>query len=114
MIAGIQTKFELLSYLTQRASSSTTIGQSLHNLDHALDKALVECPSERTVIPSAKSPIAPNQRSWPETAAVTGAQPKGKRKWVHTDPYTCGERNGKKAKQDARGASPAARNLRYV
>jgi hypothetical protein len=46
--------------------------------------------------------IPPNQHSWPETAAVMGARIKTKRK-NHTDPYSGGERSGKKAKEDARG-----------
>jgi hypothetical protein len=46
-------------------------------------------------------PVAPNQHSWPETAMVMAAQPKAKRK-RHTDPYSGGEKSGKKAKPDAR------------
>lgn len=45
--------------------------------------------------------VAPNQHSWPETAAVMAARPKTKRK-THTDPYSGGERSGKKAKPDTR------------
>ncbi|KZP16246.1 hypothetical protein FIBSPDRAFT_958125 [Athelia psychrophila] len=101
MITGIQEKVLLLSHHAQRASSSTTIGQSLHDLNHTLNQVLVEYPSERPVILSAKSEITPNQHSWPETATVMGARPKGKRKRMHTDVYAGGERNGKKAKPDA-------------
>jgi len=46
--------------------------------------------------------IPPNQHSWPETAAVMGARIKTKRK-IHVDPYSGGERSGKKAMADARG-----------
>ena len=50
-----------------------------------------------------KVPVAPNQHSWPETAAVMIARPKTKRK-EHTDPYSGGERSGKRAKSDTRVA----------
>lgn len=104
MLTGIREKFLLVSHRTQLASSSTAIGQSLNDLDHALDQVLSEYPSERALIPSAKLKIAPNQHSWPETVAVMGARPKGKRKRVHTDAYAGGEKSGKKAKTDARAA----------
>ena len=48
-----------------------------------------------------KVPVAPNQHSWPETAAVMGVRLKTKRK-MHMDPYSGGERSGKKAKPDTR------------
>ena len=69
-----------------------------------------------------KDIIAPNQRSWPETAERMGAKKiprrrclpiergltersigvvKGKRKRLHNDPYAGGERSGKRAKSDA-------------
>jgi hypothetical protein len=51
-------------------------------------------------------PIAPNQHSWSETAMVMGVKPKTKRK-LHTDPYSGGEKSGKKAKPDARSAKPS-------
>ncbi|KZP06511.1 hypothetical protein FIBSPDRAFT_966390 [Athelia psychrophila] len=111
MITGIQEKVLLLSHRAQRASSSTTIGQSLHDLDHTLNQVLVEYPLEHPVIPSAKSKITPNQHSWPETAAVMGACPKGKHKQIHTDAYTGGERNGTKAKPDAQVAPSSGSNI---
>jgi hypothetical protein len=66
--------------------------------------------------------IAPNQKSWPETAKRMGAKKdprcrclpdehglterslgavKGKQKHLHNDPYVRGERSGKRAKSDA-------------
>jgi hypothetical protein len=54
-----------------------------------------------------KVPVAPNQHSWPETAAVMIAQPKTRRK-EHTDPYSGGERSGKRAKPDTRVARAVA------
>lgn len=105
LIAGLQEKLLLLSHRARQASSSTTFRQSLHDLDHALDQALVECPVEHAIIPSVKVKIAPNQSSWPETAAVMGVRPKGKKRRVHTDAYAGGEKSGKKAKADARVAT---------
>lgn len=66
-----------------------------------LDTAISESQmSSRLVLPS-KQKIAPNQHLWPKTAAVMGVAVKSKRK-THTDPYSGGERPGKKAKPDAR------------
>ncbi|KAJ3523685.1 hypothetical protein NMY22_g11333 [Coprinellus aureogranulatus] len=53
-----------------------------------------------SVLPPAKR-VAPNQHSWPETAAVMGTQVKGKKRTTHTDAYSGGERSGKRAKEDA-------------
>jgi hypothetical protein len=47
----------------------------------------------------------PNQHLWPETTAMMAAVVKTKRK-THTDPYSGGERSGKKAKPDAQNAVP--------
>src|SRR6266852_731790 len=74
--------------------------------------------------------IAPNQRSWPETAERMGAKKvprprclpnerglmerslgavKGKRKRLYNDPYAGGERSGKRAKRDALSQAGNAR-----
>jgi hypothetical protein len=77
--------------------------------------------------------IAPNQKSWTETAERMGVKrggpkrkcppapeergvtarsigdAKGKRRRVHTDPYAGGERSGKRAKLDAMSAAANAR-----
>ena len=64
-----------------------------------------------TGLDSAKGPllktvaVAPNQHTWPETAAVMHARPKTKNK-RNADPYGGGERSGKKAKPDTRGKGP--------
>lgn len=50
-----------------------------------------------------KTKIAPNQSSWPETAAVMIAPVKGKKQKIHTDPYAGGEQSGKKACPNAHG-----------
>jgi hypothetical protein len=75
----------------------------LLDLEAGLDEAEAPLPK--------KIPIAPNQHTWPETAAVMVARPKTKRK-THTDPYGGGERSGKKAKPDTRVAK--ALPPRYV
>jgi hypothetical protein len=72
-----------------------------------------------------KERIAPNQKSWPETAERMGVErapkrkrlpeergiteksigiAKGKRRRIHQDPYAGGERSGKNAKPDALSA----------
>jgi hypothetical protein len=77
-----------------------------------------------------KTVIAPNQKSWPETAEQMGVKrnpkrkrlpeerglseqsigtAKGKRRRVHDDPYAAGERSGKGAKPDARSAAANTR-----
>ena len=74
--------------------------------------------------------IAPNQKSWPETAERMGVKraptrkrlpeergiteraigaAKGKRQRIHQDPYAGGERSGKRAKPDALSAEANAR-----
>ncbi len=74
--------------------------------------------------------IAPNQRSWPETAERMGAKKvprprclpnerglterslsavKDKRKRLYNDPYAGGERSGKRAKRDALSQAGSAR-----
>ena len=78
-----------------------------------------------------KDVIAPNQKSWPETAKRMGAKKdprrrclpdeiglterslgavKGKRKRLHNDPYAGGERSGKRAKSDALSQAANARS----
>ena len=73
-----------------------------------------------------KDNIAPNQKTWTETAARMGVKgapkrkrlpeergltercigaTKGKRRRVHSDPYARGERSGKRAKPDALAAA---------
>jgi hypothetical protein len=77
-----------------------------------------------------KERIAPNQKSWPETAERMGVKrapkrkrlpeergiteksigvAKGKRRRIHQDPYAGGERSGKNAKPDALSAMANAR-----
>lgn len=87
----------------------------------------------RSALPE-KDVIAPNQKSWPETAERMGAKKaprrrclpeergltersigvvKGKRKRLHNDPYAGGERSGKRARPDAlsQAANASARAL---
>jgi hypothetical protein len=73
---------------------------NLRNLGLSLDQILAESVQPQ-VLPERKM-IAPNQHSWTETAKVMGAPVKSKRARIHTDPFSGGERSGKKAKPDAR------------
>jgi hypothetical protein len=78
--------------------------EALSNLDQALNTVLDELGHSRDVdkvLPKCKK-VAPNQHTWTETAAVMGANVKGKRKTIHTDPYSGKEASGKKARPDAR------------
>jgi len=67
----------------------------LLDLEAGLDQAEAPLPK--------KIQVAPNQHTWPETAAVMVARPKTKHR-TQTDPYGGGERNGKKAKSDTQVA----------
>ena len=75
---------------------------SLPALQCALDQTLNKTTSPPAVLPSTKMKIVPNQNSWPKTASVMGVSVKTKQKQLHMDPYSGGEKSGKKAKQDAR------------
>jgi hypothetical protein len=78
-----------------RGNQLSHLTPALLDLEAGLDEA--KAPLPRKVL------VAPNQHTWPETAAVMVAKPKTKRK-AHTDPYGGGERSGKKAKPDTRVA----------
>jgi hypothetical protein len=75
-------------------NNTTTLHETIASFSRRL-------PTE-ALLPRAKH-VAPNQHSWPETAAVMGVGVKGKKRTVHTDPYSGGERSGKRAKEDALG-----------
>jgi hypothetical protein len=78
--------------------------ESLLALNDHLDVALSVLQEPAVSLLPRPKKIAPNQKSWTETAAVMGVAVKTKRKTTHTDPYSGGERSGKKAKPDARAA----------
>jgi hypothetical protein len=80
----------------------TALSETLHDLNAQLDNMLSYFRTTRHSILPPKKKIAPNQHSWTETAQVMGVAVKSKRKITHTDPYSGGERSGKKAKPDAR------------
>ena len=67
----------------------------LLDLEAGLDQAEAPLPK--------KIQVAPNQHTWPETAAVMVARPKTKHR-TQTDPYGGGERSGKKVKSDTQVA----------
>jgi pyruvate/2-oxoglutarate dehydrogenase complex dihydrolipoamide acyltransferase (E2) component len=87
------------------------------------------CTEGTSALPE-KEKIAPNQKSWPETAERMGVKrrpkrkrlpeergiteqsigvTKGKRRRIHQDPYAGGERSGKRTKPDALSATANAR-----
>ena len=74
--------------------------QLLHDLHDKLDLLTTKLNTPNHASLPIKKKISPNQHSWPETAAVMNVPVKSKRK-KHTDPYSGGERPGKKAKRDA-------------
>lgn len=100
VIGNVQQKLQSLStrFLLDPPASAST---ALHAFSAALDDFIGSLhPSSCGVLPPKKK-IAPNQHSWSETAAVMGVPVKSKKR-KHLDPYSGGERAGKKAKNDAR------------
>jgi hypothetical protein len=99
---AIRTHLEPLKHITP----------SLCELETLLDHLLCTTTPAQVLLKAKK--VAPNQKSWPETAQVMGVKVKMKRASAHTDPYSAGERSGKKAKVDARVLIAKPKALRYV
>lgn len=99
ILASIPEKLQQL-VVRMRLSPPHILSNSLRQLDNLLDQVLAEC-MQPQVLPK-QTKVPPNQHSWPETVKVMGAAVKTKRKSMHTDPYSGGEKSGKKAKTDAR------------
>jgi hypothetical protein len=77
--------------------------ETLQNIETAIDRVMAEL--EPAVLPKAVK-VPPNQHSWPETAAAMIGKAKTRKK-INTDPYSGGERSGKKARSDAKGPRKA-------
>ena len=122
--------FSLSQALTSRHADITNsaVVEAFWSVKYSLAMAIASIEGERAL--PEKDVIAPNQRSWPETAKRMGARNaprrrclpdeqgltersvgavKGKRKRLHEDPYARGERSGKHAKPNARSQAANAR-----
>jgi len=115
-----------LSHTLASKSSSSAILEAARSAKYTLTAAI----AGSNALPE-KDVIAPNQKSWTETAKRMGVKrrapkrkclpeergmtaqsigvAKGKRRLVHSDPYAGGERSGKRAKPDATSAAANAR-----
>jgi hypothetical protein len=115
-----QEVFTLSQALTSRQGDpNPAVIEAFRSAKYSLTTAIASLDG-RSALPE-KDVIAPNQRSWPETAQRMGTKKaprrpladerglterslgavKGKRKRLHNDPYAGGERSGKRAKRDA-------------
>jgi hypothetical protein len=113
----------LASETIDQSADSSAIIEAARSAKYSLT-ALVASLQNIRALPE-KDIIAPNQTSWPETAERMGVKRSSKRKCppeecgltarsigvakakhrIHTDPYTGGERSGKRAKPDAMSAA---------
>jgi hypothetical protein len=102
---------------------SSAVLETARSVKYTLTTAIASLQSARPL--PEKDVIAPNQKSWPETAECMGVKRAPKRKCppeergltaqsigvakakrhIHTDPYAGGERSGKRAKPDAMSAA---------
>jgi hypothetical protein len=107
--------------------SVPTVMEIVRTVKYSLTTAIASTQNLRA-LPD-KETVAPNQKSWTETAKRMGVKrgprkrlpeergltdrsigaSKGKRACIHTDPYGGGERSGKRAKPDALSATANAR-----
>ena len=129
-----QDVFSLSQMLTSRQESAPNpaIIEAFRSAKYSLTTAIGSLDG-KAALPE-KENIAPNQKSWPETAERMGAKKiprcpcladehgltersigavKGKRKHIHNDPYAGGERSGKRAKPDARARAPSPLNTHF-
>ena len=118
-----------LSHTLASSSSSSAILEAARSAKYTLAAAIASTQGS-SALPE-KDVLAPNQKSWTETAERMGVKrcapkrkclpeergmtaqsigvAKGKRRRVHSDPYAGGERSGKRAKPDATSAAANAR-----
>jgi hypothetical protein len=120
--------FSLSQKLTLESVPNLAVIEAFRSAKYSLTTAIASMEG-RNALPE-KDVIAPNQKSWPETANRMGARKnprprclpgecgltersigaiKGKRKHLHNDPYAGGERSGKRAKRDALSQAANAR-----
>jgi len=98
----VTTLIQKLSSLTIYLQANPSCGsESLTDLHHRVDVLFVELQAQKPILPNVKK-VAPNQNTWTETAAVMNVAVKSKRK-KYTEPYSGGERSGKKSRRDAQG-----------
>jgi hypothetical protein len=115
----------LASEIADQSADSSAVLETARSVKYTLTTAIASLQSA-CPLPE-KDVIAPNQKSWPETAKRMGAKCTPKRKCppeergltaqsmgiaktkakrrIHTDPYAGGERSGKRAKPDAMSAA---------
>ncbi len=118
-----------LSHTLASKSSSSAVLEAARLAKYTLTVAIASIQGSNALLE--KDVVAPNQKSWTETAKRMGIKhgtpkrkclpeergitaqsigtAKGKRRRVHSDPYTWGERSGKRAKPDATSAAANAR-----
>ena len=101
----IVNKLASLAITLQTSPPPASLSDALGDLDSHLDDILGKLHAHDKSLLPPKKKIAPNQNTWTETAAVMNIPIKTKRK-IHSDPYSGGERSGKKAKPDARSSQP--------
>ena len=127
--------FSLSQALTSRHTDITNpaVVEAFWSVKYSLATAIASM-EEKRALPE-KDVIAPNQRSWPETAKRMGTRNaprcqclpdeqgltersvgaiKGKHKHLHEDPYAGGKCSGKHAKLDARSQAANARTCMDV
>jgi hypothetical protein len=124
-LQGLTQDIAALSHTLASKALSSAILEAARSAKYTLTTAIASIQGS-SALPE-KDVIAPNQKSWTETAERMGVKrgapkrkclpeesgttarsigiAKGKRRRVHTDPYAGGERSGKRAKPDA--MSPA-------
>jgi len=128
-LQSVSQEIAALSHTLASKSSSPAILEAARSAKYTLTAAIASIQG-LTALPK-KDYIAPNQKSWTETAERMGVKrgapkrkclpeergitvqsigvAKGKRRRVHSDPYAGGERSGKRAKPDATSAAANAR-----
>ena len=117
----------LASKTIDRSADSSATLEAARSAKYSLTAAIASHQSIRAL--PEKEIIAPNQKSWPETAERMGAKHGPKRRYspeergltarsigiakakrrTHTDPYASGERSGKCAKPEAMSAAANTR-----
>ncbi len=127
-VSVIEDIFSLSQELISKGPSDPGIANSLNSLKSIRSglRELLSAGNGGSPLPE-KENIAPNQRSWPETAARMGVKRVNKRGKVNSaltaqhigepnrkraaddDPYGAGEQSGKRAKPDARSAAANTR-----
>ena len=127
--------FSLSQMLTSRQESAPNpaIIEVFQSAKYSLTMAITSLNGKAALLE--KKNIAPNQKSWPETAEYMGTKKiprcpclvnehgltkhsigavKGKHKHIHNDPYAGGERSGKRTKLNAHACAPSPLNTHFL